>query len=78
MTSIDRTYVDLIIELEEALISIRYESTATPFKLLIVMVTVPLEFIVVGLKLTVEPTGSPVVEKLTFSEKPFIKSNAIA
>jgi len=42
------------------------------------MVTVPSEFMVVGLKLTVEPTGSPVVEKLTFSEKPFIKSNEIA
>ena len=67
-----------MIEFEAAIISMVYESTATPFKLLIVMVTVPSEFMVVGLKLTVEPTGSPVVEKLTFSEKPFIKSNEIA
>jgi len=41
------------------------------------MVTVPLEFIVVGLKLTDEPMGSPVVEKLTVSEKLFRKSTEI-
>ena len=66
-------FIFLVIELEKAVMSIKYESGTTEFKLPTVIVTVPSELIVVGLKLTDEPKGSPEVEKLTVSEKLFKK-----